>query len=139
MDRATVIYDGDCGFCRWSVERLRMWDRRRALRFVPVQHRDADRLLHDMSRERRTASWHLVEPDGSIRSAGAAVSPLMRRLPGGAPIAVLTSSMPALTARAYAAIARRRSVLGSMLGRRSCDVDPARFPTAGHAPRDASR
>jgi len=23
MDRATVLYDEDCGFCRWAADRLR--------------------------------------------------------------------------------------------------------------------
>ncbi|MGH2538925.1 MAG: thiol-disulfide oxidoreductase DCC family protein [Actinomycetota bacterium] len=139
MDRATVLYDADCGFCRWSTERLRVWDRHRALRFVPLQHREVDRLLHDLSPERRAASWHLVEPDGSIRSAGAAVPPLMRRLPAGTPIAALAESMPRLTDRVYAAVARRRSMLGSLLGRQSCDVHPTRASTTGPAPRDAGR
>ena len=139
MDQATVLYDEDCAFCRWTAERLRTWDRQRALRFVPLQHRESDRLLHDLPRERRGTSWHLVEPDGSIRSAGAAVSPLMRRLPGGAPVAVMAESMPRMTERVYAVIARRRSMLGGMLGRRSCDVGPSRAPTAGHVPQDAAR
>jgi len=33
----TVIYDGECGFCRQSVELLRRWDREHVLRFVPFQ------------------------------------------------------------------------------------------------------
>ena len=33
-----VLYDEDCGSCRWSADRLRALDRRRArLRFAPIQ------------------------------------------------------------------------------------------------------
>ena len=45
--------------------------------------READRLLGGMSGERKMGSWHLVTPDGRIHSAGAAVAPLARLLPGG--------------------------------------------------------
>jgi predicted DCC family thiol-disulfide oxidoreductase YuxK len=43
--RATVVYDDDCGFCRWSAERLRTRDRRHALRFVTLRSDEAERLL----------------------------------------------------------------------------------------------
>ena len=35
--RATVLYDGDCGFCKWSLAKLLAWDRRGALRPLPLQ------------------------------------------------------------------------------------------------------
>jgi predicted DCC family thiol-disulfide oxidoreductase YuxK len=129
MCRAIVIYDEDCGFCRWSADRLRAWDRRQALRFVPQQDRETDRLLEAIPRERRGQSWHLVEPDGRVWSAGAAVPRVLRRLPLGAPLAMLVEAAPGLSDRAYAAVAQRRTALGRMLGQRACAVDPSRGPT----------
>ena len=47
-------------------------------------------------------------------------------LPGGGPLAAVAASMPDITEAAYAAVARRRSTLGRLLGRRACAVDPSR-------------
>lgn len=129
MQRATVLYDEDCGFCRWSADRIRSWDRRNALRFLPLQDPEADRLLHAVPLERRPASWHLVEVDGRVWSAGAAVPRLARRLPGGGSLAVLAESAPGLTDLVYAAVARRRTMLGRLLGQQACSVDPSRVRT----------
>lgn len=129
MPRGSVLYDEDCGFCRWSADRLRAWDRHHALRFVPLQDHEADRLLEAVPLERRKQSWHLVEPDGRVWSAGAAVPRVFRRLPRGLPLAMLLEAAPGLTDRAYAAVAERRTALGRMLGQRACAVDPSRGPT----------
>jgi predicted DCC family thiol-disulfide oxidoreductase YuxK len=123
--RATVVYDDDCGFCRWSAERLRTWDRRRALRFVTLRSAEAAGLLAPVPMSRRPLSWHLVTDDGRVWSAGAAVPPVLGLLPGGGPLAALAASMPGITEAAYAAVARRRSTLGRLLGRRACAVDPS--------------
>jgi predicted DCC family thiol-disulfide oxidoreductase YuxK len=128
VQRATVLYDEDCGFCRWSADKLKAWDRRGALRFRPLQSSEADRLLEAVPHERRTTSWHLVEADGRAWSAGAAVSRVLRALPGGAPLATLAESMPGVTDRLYAEVARRRGVLGRLLGQAACSVDPSRTP-----------
>ncbi|TMK31333.1 MAG: DUF393 domain-containing protein [Actinobacteria bacterium] len=85
MDRAVVLYDEDCDFCRWATAKLLAWDRGGRLRAVALQHPEAERLLPGMDREQRMTSWHLVTPDGRVRSAGRAVAPLLRLLPGGAP------------------------------------------------------
>ncbi len=34
-----VLYDEDCGFCRWSADKLRAWDTRRRLTFAAIQRR----------------------------------------------------------------------------------------------------
>ena len=33
----TVLYDEDCGFCRWSADKLRRWDTRGRLTFAAIQ------------------------------------------------------------------------------------------------------
>ena len=86
MSKATLLYDEDCGFCRWSVERIRHWDRRGSLRFVPIQSAEGAALLGDMDQERRMASWHLVDEAGEVRSGGAGIDPLFRLLPAGGPL-----------------------------------------------------
>lgn len=122
----TVLYDDDCGFCRWSADVLRRWDRRGRLRFATIQGQTGDRLLADLEPPERLASWHVVGPDGRRRSAGDAVAPTLERLPGGWPLARLAELAPPVTEAAYRAVARRRSSLGRLLGTQACAVDPAR-------------
>lgn len=110
-----MLYDGECGFCRWSTHRLLAWDYRGRLRAAAIQSDEGDRLLNGMPARRRLASWHLVETDGTVRSAGDAVAPLLRRLPAGTPLAVLAELFPSSTERTYRALARRRSWLGKVL------------------------
>jgi len=110
--RATVLYDGDCGFCKWSLAKLLAWDRRGALRPLPLQDPEADRLLGGMESERKLASWHLVAEDGSVVSAGRALAPLFGLLPGGRPLAALASALGPLTEPGYGWVAGHRDVFG---------------------------
>lgn len=119
-----ILFDEDCGFCRWSLDKLLAWDRRGRLRPVALQDPEAERLLPGMDRERRMGSWHLVTEDGRVYSAGAAVPQIMDRLPAGAPIALLARAAPGLTERAYGLVARHRDRLGRALGAEACAVDP---------------
>lgn len=119
---AIVIFDDDCGFCRWSVARLRRWDRDGRIRLVTLRSTEADGLLAWMPDERRYASWHLVSPDGRVASGGRAVAPLLRRLPGGVPLAAIASAMPGPTDAAYRFVARHRDRLGELLGEQRCAV-----------------
>jgi predicted DCC family thiol-disulfide oxidoreductase YuxK len=112
MPRATILYDPDCGFCRWCLGKVLAWDRRRALRPVPLGGEEADRLLAEVPAGERMSSWHLVEPGGGVRSAGAAFPPLFRLLPGGSPLAALTARVPDATDRAYRWVAGNRSRWG---------------------------
>jgi predicted DCC family thiol-disulfide oxidoreductase YuxK len=115
MAQATILYDRDCGFCRWCLGKVLAWDRRRALRPVALQSEEADRLLAGMPEEERFASWHLVDGAAEVRSAGAAFPGLLRLLPGGAPLAALTSRAPRATDRAYRWVAANRSRWGRVV------------------------
>jgi predicted DCC family thiol-disulfide oxidoreductase YuxK len=115
MATVTLLYDRDCGFCRWCLGKVLAWDRRRLIRPVTIQSEEADRLLSGMPEEKRLASWHLVDGDGSVRSAGAAFPGLFRLLPGGAPLAGLTSRAPRATDRAYRWVAGNRSRWGKLV------------------------
>ena len=120
-----LLYDADCGFCRWSLDKLLARDRHKRIRPVPLQSAEADVLLKGMDHERKMASWHLVKPDGTVYSAGAAVAPLLRLLPRGNGVAAVAAAMPPVTGVAYRLIASNRTRLGKLLGSQACDVDPS--------------
>ncbi len=116
-----ILYDADCGFCRFMLAQVLAWDRRGRLRPVALQAPEADRLLGDMPEEQRMASWHLVLPGGEVRSGGAAFAPLLRLLPGGAPLAPLPAAFPVAAERAYRLVAGNRHKLGPHVPRASAE------------------
>jgi predicted DCC family thiol-disulfide oxidoreductase YuxK len=126
MKTATLLYDSDCGFCRWSVDKVLAWDRRRTLRPLALQDPEAEALLPGMDEAQKMASWHLVTQDGRVYSAGAAAPPLLRLLPGGKAPATLLAAFPRLTDRAYGFVARNRDRFGRLVGAKACAVDPTR-------------
>lgn len=124
MSDAVVLYDADCGFCRWAIDKLLVWDRAGRLRAEALQGSEADRLLPGLSEEAKMASWHLVV-DGNVYSGGAVAAPLLRILPGGRPLAPVVAAFPGLSDRAYRMVAGNRDRFGRLAGAR-CAVDPGR-------------
>ena len=123
-----ILYDRDCGLCKWSLDKLLMWDRAHRLHPVAIQSDEGERLLAGMSQAQRLDSWHLVRPDGTVTSAGAAAEPLARLLPGGSPLALLFRTFPRATECAYRWVADHRGALARLL----------RIPR-GYEPRRRSR
>jgi predicted DCC family thiol-disulfide oxidoreductase YuxK len=115
----TVLFDRDCGFCRWSVGRVLAWDRRGAVRPVAIQSVEGQRLLADLTPAERLASAHAIDAAGRRSSGGDALAPVMAALPGGAPLAALARRAPALARAGYRAVAGRRSLLGRLIGARA--------------------
>jgi predicted DCC family thiol-disulfide oxidoreductase YuxK len=115
-DRALLLYDADCRFCRWALRRVLAWDRAGRLRPVALQDPAAARLLSDLDERERMASWHLVDPAGRCSSAGAALAPLLRMLPGGGAPARLAERFPAAVEAGYALVAGNRSWLSRVVG-----------------------
>jgi predicted DCC family thiol-disulfide oxidoreductase YuxK len=118
-----VIYDANCGFCRFTLALFLIWDRGRELRPLPLGTAESDDLLADLSSEQRDASWHLVL-DGRRFSAGAALAPALRLLPGGTIPAALFGRFPRATERGYRWVAEHRGLLGRFVparGRRWAD------------------
>jgi predicted DCC family thiol-disulfide oxidoreductase YuxK len=119
-----LLYDADCGFCRWSLDKILARDRDGRIRPMPLHSPEADALLPGMDEATKMASWHLVLPDGTVRSAGDAVAPLLRLLPKGTSLASVASTVPGVTRATYRLVARNREKFGRMLGTKACAVDP---------------
>jgi predicted DCC family thiol-disulfide oxidoreductase YuxK len=113
-ERLAVLYDSDCGFCKWALDKILAWDRRHRLRPVAIQSEEGGRLLAGIEPGRRLDSWHLVA-DGEVRSAGAAAPRLFEALPGGRPLAGVLRAFPRATERAYRWVAGHRDLLARLL------------------------
>lgn len=67
--RHLVLWDGDCGFCRRSVEWLAAHDRRGALEFKPYQSVE----LAPSLQESCGHAVHVIKSDGQVLRAGRAM------------------------------------------------------------------
>jgi predicted DCC family thiol-disulfide oxidoreductase YuxK len=121
MGRVTVLYDEDCGFCRWSADRVRRWTRGEAV-ISPIQGERGRDLLREVPPARRLDSMHAVTADGRVWSAGAAIPPILRTIPGGRPLAALAARHPRMTERLYREVANRRHEIGRRLGEEACEI-----------------
>jgi predicted DCC family thiol-disulfide oxidoreductase YuxK len=110
-----LIYDSDCGFCRWCLGKVLAWDRGRTVRPVALGTAEANRLLADVPTAERPQSWHLVDGDGAVHSAGAGFGPLLRRLPGGTPFAAFAERFPGATESAYRFVSGNRTIWGKFV------------------------
>jgi predicted DCC family thiol-disulfide oxidoreductase YuxK len=115
----TVLYDRDCGFCRWSVGRLLAWDRGSRVRPLAIQSAEGERLLADLTPEQRLASAHAIDAAGRRASGGDALAPIADVLPGGRALAALARRAPGLARVGYDAIAGRRPLLGRLVSDRA--------------------
>jgi len=112
MENWTLIYDGDCQFCRRQVDFLRRWDRRRRIEAVPFQ--TADLASYGIERSAAEEAMHLVAPTGSVWRGAAAARELLRLLRCGRLLVWLFSIPGAMFAaeRVYGWVARRRHRFG---------------------------
>ena len=117
MTRAVLIWDGDCGFCRWCVARVLRLDQRRRLRPVTLQSEEGRALTAHLGREVAEASWHLAMPDGRLLSGGAAFAGLGELVPAAAPLGVLARRFPGPVDRVYRVGAGNRDRFGALTRR----------------------
>jgi acetyl esterase len=112
IDRATLIYDGECGFCRETVALLSKWDRERRLTMIPYQEQ-ARVAAFRIPLPALAAAMHLVLPDGRVLAGADAAADVLRLLPGKRWLARLFGFPGVLPAarRVYGWIARRRHCL----------------------------
>ncbi len=114
LSQPVLLYDGDCGFCRLWVERLRRWDRKGAIRCVPAQERAAVAGLPPIDDDALDRAMHLVMPDGTVFAGGRAVPAVLQYLPGWRWLGGLfrLPGAPWVTDMVYSNIAKRRHRLG---------------------------
>jgi predicted DCC family thiol-disulfide oxidoreductase YuxK len=115
VSRPALVYQGTCRFCCAVTSLVLVWDRDRRLRPVALETAEATDLLREVPIDLHARSWHLVDTDGAVFSAGNAFPELFALLPGGRGLAALSGVRPGLTQQAYAAVASRRGAIGRAL------------------------
>jgi len=112
VERATLIYDGECGFCRETVALISRWDRGGRVTMIPFQDQ-ARVAAFRIPLPALAAAMHLVLPDGRVLAGADAAADLLRMLPGKrwlAHLFALPGVLP-VARRVYAWIARQRRCL----------------------------
>jgi len=111
-----VLYDADCGFCRWAMAWALRRDRHDALAAVPIQSPLGSELLVDVAPSERLRWAHVVREDGSHRAGGAAAADVLSVLPLTRAFGRLAHGLPRTTALLYGVIAGRRETFGRLVG-----------------------
>jgi len=109
-DALHVLYDRDCGFCRWAVVQLLHWDNRGrgVLHPVAIQADEGKALLTSVPADQHLKTAHVVGADGVVHSGGDAAAVIADLLPGGAPLAAVARLVPWLVRGGYGVIAANR-------------------------------
>jgi predicted DCC family thiol-disulfide oxidoreductase YuxK len=130
-----VLYDADCGFCRWAMAWAVRRDHCHVLVTMPIQSPLGSELLVDVAPSERLRSAHVVRDDGCRRAGGAAAADVLSVLPQTQALGRLARSLPRTTDLLYGVVAARRKIFGRLVGknaRRRADdlLEVQSIPTA---------
>lgn len=120
--RDTVLYDGECGFCRRRVRNLRRVDLGKSLVFRSLHDESVARDFPELPHQRLLEEMVVVDTRGRARGGATAVRYLSRRLPTLWPLAALLhvpGSLP-LWNWLYRLVARNRMQLGGTCAAGTC-------------------
>jgi len=109
--RPTLVYDGDCGICRYWVSYWQGLTNNRVV-YRPYQESAAD--FPEIAPEAFPRAIQLIEPDGQVYSGAAATYRVLRYAPGRRAWWWLYAYLPGFSAAsecAYAFFAQRRPLL----------------------------
>lgn len=124
-DRDTVLYDGQCRFCRSQIGLLRWLDLSGSLRFTSLHDISVAADFPEIAYDDLLNQMYVVSRSGQARGGAEAVRYLSRKLPLLWPLAVLLhvpGSLP-LWKSLYAFVARHRLKIAG-----SCDDGTCRIP-----------
>lgn len=107
MTTGRLVFDGECGFCTWTVQWLRRLDRRRRVELVPLQaHGAAESVGVSVVQAQESVRWQ--ESDGTRRAgAGAANAALAAAIGTRLPLRIY-SGTARLQERLYDWVSVRR-------------------------------
>lgn len=119
--RTVLIYDGDCGFCRWGMHLVRRLDVGKFFTFCPFGRPVAEEALSRLDPEKRYSSYHALA--GEVLHSGTdAARVTLEGLPMGKVLTALSLH------RLYPLIAVNRATLGRLVPGRPIIDDCSRRP-----------
>jgi len=121
LRKSTVIYDGQCSFCRQSVSRIARLDRNDKFEFIARQTKGLDLRFPKLAEGDFNTGMRLITPDDTIHVGADAVYRIACRLPYWCLVAWLyrVPGIHAISRTVYAYIAANRQSEDG-----SCDLPP---------------
>jgi predicted DCC family thiol-disulfide oxidoreductase YuxK len=122
--RDTVLYDGDCRFCRGQIAALRRLDLGKHLEFTSLHDPQVARDFPEIPRERLLEEMFLVDRRGRVWHGASAVRYLSRRLVALWPLALplhVPGTMP-LWRWLYGLVARNRYRIAGRCSDGACRI-----------------
>lgn len=119
VDHVIILYDGECGFCRWTTAWALRRDRHDVLAVAPIQSPTGATLLADLAPTERTRSVHVVHADASRDSGAPAVLAVLSALPSTAPLARLLAAWPRGIGLGYRLVAGHRREVSRLVPARA--------------------
>ena len=89
QNATTVIFDGECRFCRGQVERLNRWDKRGQLAFISLHDEFVRERWPELSHDQLMKEMHVVDPAGTKYAGANSFRYLTRLIPLLWPLAPL--------------------------------------------------
>ncbi|MEF3272873.1 MAG: DUF393 domain-containing protein [Chloroflexus sp.] len=116
----TMLYDGNCQFCRQQAMLVSKWDEQRQIELLDANSRAARERFPQISHTEAMEQLHVIGPDGTIYRGAAAVRELCLQLPAlrGAGELLRLPGVLALAQPLYNLVARNRYLFG---GSHPCD------------------
>lgn len=118
-----LIWDGDCGFCRRSMEWVAARDRTGMFHIVPYQEAPSPPMTETL-RGRAKQAVQVITPNGTVLAAGRAAAYILEQL-GKKRTARLMMWGPfrPLTEWGYRRVANNRDFFSKFMFRKSCAVE----------------
>jgi predicted DCC family thiol-disulfide oxidoreductase YuxK len=118
---ALLLWDGECGFCRRSVQWAERRDARHAFQAVPYQQAPSPPMTPEL-RKACSRAVHLVTADGKLLRAGRACLWVLQQV--GFPVLARVLALPPLVWAVevgYWLVARNRQLASRFLFRRGAE------------------
>lgn len=107
-----LLYDSDCGFCRWSA--VQAVKRAPSLLPLAIQSDEGQRMLAQIPQAERLASAHTVG-FGGVHSGSDAIIDVLGAMPRAGLIYKLARAVPTATGLLYRAVVCNRGMLGKLV------------------------
>jgi predicted DCC family thiol-disulfide oxidoreductase YuxK len=109
-NRAVVIYDGECSFCRKQTQKIRRRDKQQRFELIPSQSPELTTRFPQLAEHDLQSGMRLIDERGEVHVGADAVYEIARRLPGHRWFAwcYRLPGVRGLARTAYAWIARHR-------------------------------
>lgn len=89
-----MVYDANCGPCSKFKRAVDWFDKYNRLKYLSLEDADEDGVFDSLPVQKRHTSFHLVSPNGAVRSGSEAIPDLISLLPSGSVLSFVVRSPP---------------------------------------------